>query len=121
MGETPEKRPAKQQGPALKKPQVATGQTAACSEPVSTFSQVQAQKKAKSERQKSDESAKFTSSLSSSAAVKKSPQKQASLMSYFKPANKKRQGANHGKQLLVSYDVMEMCFSRVSGNELNCL
>ncbi|KAF7708182.1 nibrin [Silurus meridionalis] len=91
VGETPEKRPVYPLGPTTsKKAPTATEPTAAFSEPVSSFSRVQNEPKAKSESQKSDKCAKYTSSLNNSATVKKSPQKQASLNAYFKPANKKR-------------------------------
>ncbi|MCJ8728913.1 hypothetical protein PDJAM_G00009940 [Pangasius djambal] len=90
VGETPEKRRANPMDPTTStKPPLATEPPAACSEPVSSFSGVQEEKE-KSEGQKSDECAKFTGSLNNSATIKKSPQKQASLTSYFKPANKKR-------------------------------
>ncbi|MCI4374800.1 hypothetical protein PGIGA_G00010080 [Pangasianodon gigas] len=90
VSETPEKRRANPLDPTTStKPPLATERPAACSEPVSSFSRVQ-EEKAKSEGQKSDECAKFTGSLYNSATIKKSPQKQASLTSYFMPANKKR-------------------------------
>ncbi|KAI5105844.1 nibrin [Silurus meridionalis] len=78
VGETPEKRPVYPLGPTTsKKAPTATEPTAAFSEPVSSFSRVQNEPKAKSESQKSDKCAKYTSSLNNSATVKKSPQKQA--------------------------------------------
>lgn len=91
VGETPEKRAANLLRPTTsEKPPKATEPSAACSEPVSSLSRVQEEKKAKSESQKSDECAKFTGYLSNGAKLKKSPQKQTSLTSFFKPSNKKR-------------------------------
>ncbi|XP_060777426.1 nibrin isoform X3 [Neoarius graeffei] len=90
VGETPERRPANPRGPISTKPPMATELPAACSEPVSSFGGVREEKVANSEGQKSDECAKFTGPLNNDATIKKSPQKQASLTSYFKPTNKKR-------------------------------
>ncbi|XP_053349519.1 nibrin [Clarias gariepinus] len=91
VGETPEKRSTNPTCPtSSKKPPRVPEPPAACSEPVSSsFSEVQEEKRSNSEGQKSDRCAKFTSPLSS-ATFKKSPQKQVSLTSYFKPTNKKR-------------------------------
>ncbi|KAG7335735.1 hypothetical protein KOW79_000428 [Hemibagrus wyckioides] len=92
VGETLEKRPANPlSASTFKKPPMVTDLPPACSEPVSSFSDVKKEKKAKSESQKSDECNKSTGSSNNSATFKKSPQKQSSLTSYFKPSNKKRQ------------------------------
>ncbi|GAA6092857.1 nibrin, partial [Tachysurus ichikawai] len=85
VGETPEKRSVNPLGATtFKKLPIETELPAACSEPVS-FGDVKEEKKAKSESQKSAECNKY------SGTFKKSPQKQASLTSYFKPSIKKRQ------------------------------
>ncbi|XP_027009189.2 nibrin [Tachysurus fulvidraco] len=86
VGETPEKRPTVNPlgATTFKKLPKATELPAACSEPVSS-GDVKEGKKAKSESQKSAECNKY------SGTFKKSPQKQASLTSYFKPPIKKRQ------------------------------
>ncbi|TTB12807.1 Nibrin [Bagarius yarrelli] len=91
VGETPEKHPAKTLGSTMfKKPPVAMELPAASSEAMSIFSCVKEQKMAKSEIQKIDKCKKITGPLDNSATIKSSPQKQASLTSYFKPSNKKR-------------------------------